>query len=121
MQKIATIDYVIDIDVPEEEIIKRLTGRRVHPGSGRTYHVIYHPPRIPDKDDETGEPLIQRPDDTEEVVRQRLTVYYQLTEPLREFYMHQRIPIYIKIDGVGSTEEITTRIFHALTTQRIIL
>lgn len=115
LHKDTTIDYVIDIDVPEEEIIKRLTGRRIHPGSGRIYHVIYHPPRLKNQDDITGEPLIQRPDDQEETVRKRLRVYQVQTSPLREYYQQKKQnPKYIKIAGNGSVEEIKNAIFRVL-------
>lgn len=120
LHKITSIDYVIDIDVPEEEIVKRLSGRRIHPASGRIYHVIYQPPRVADKDDQTGEPLIQRPDDSEETVRKRLAVYQAQTSPLRDYYMHfkgqpgMQIPQYVKIDGTGSVDEIKNKIFSIL-------
>lgn len=120
LQKLTTIDYVIDIDVPEEEVVKRLSGRRVHPASGRTYHLLYQPPQQADRDDVTGEPLIQRPDDSEETVRKRLQVYQTQTSPLREYYHHFKTntnapaPQYIKVDGIGSVDEIKTRLFAAL-------
>jgi len=121
LQEIESIDYVIDIDVPEEEVIRRLSGRRIHSASGRTYHTIYQPPQVPDKDDVTGEALVQRPDDHEEVIRKRLAVYQMQTEPLRDFYMHLHIPHYIKINGIGSVEEVKQKILHALETQRFVL
>ncbi|TAK77787.1 MAG: nucleoside monophosphate kinase, partial [Gammaproteobacteria bacterium] len=113
------IEYVIDMDVPEEEIVKRLTGRRIHPTSGRIYHVLYHPPRVEGQDDVTGEPLIQRPDDSEETVRKRLAVYQAQTSPLRDYYLHykgehKQMPRYLKIEGTGSVEDIKHRIFSAL-------
>lgn len=114
------IDYVIDIDVPEAEIIERLTGRRIHSASGRIYHLRYQPPKVMDKDDVTGETLIQRPDDTEEVVRRRLTVYEDQTRPLRDYYEHFQLenavkkPEYVRIDGRGSVEEIKDRLFSVL-------
>jgi adenylate kinase len=114
LQDIAAIDFVIDIDVPEEEIIKRLTGRRIHPASGRIYHIEFHPPQVRDKDDKTGDALIQRPDDSEEVVRKRLTVYESQTKPLREFYLHQRHPQYVNIDGLGTVDDIQKRILQDL-------
>ena len=83
LQALTPIDYVIDIDVPEEEIIKRLSGRRIHPASGRIYHILHNPPLKAGHDDLTGEPLIQRPDDSEETVRKRLQVYHTQTSPLR--------------------------------------
>ena len=117
------IDYVIDIDVPEEEVIKRLSGRRVHPASGRIYHIVYQPPKIPDKDDITGEPLIQRPDDSEESIRRRLLVYQQETTPLRDYYQQfqpkpgVRLPEYYKIDGSGSVDATKNKIFKILNGQ----
>lgn len=111
------IDYVIDMDVPEDEIVKRLSGRRIHPSSGRIYHLTYQPPQVADKDDITGEALIQRPDDNEETVRKRLTVYQAQTHPLREFYLHFKgvhKPQYVKIDGTGTVDEIKNKIFSAL-------
>ena len=114
------IDAVVDIDVPDEEIIKRMSGRRVHLASGRTYHVMYNPPKEEGKDDETGEPLIQRDDDQEETVRKRLDVYHQQTEPLIAYYSQwaasgeAQAPKYAKIAGIGGVEEIRDRIFAAL-------
>ncbi len=114
------IDAVVEIDVPDEEIIKRLSGRRVHPGSGRTYHILYNPPKEEGKDDVTGEPLIQRDDDKEETVRKRLEVYHQQTEPLIEFYSKWAAsgdpdaPKYIRVEGIGTVEEIRDKIFKAL-------
>jgi adenylate kinase len=111
------IDAVVEIDVPDEEIIKRMSGRRVHLASGRTYHVVFNPPKMEGKDDETGEELIQRDDDKEETVRQRLKVYHDQTEPLIGFYT-QEAEIgacgYVKIAGVGSVEEIREQIFSGL-------
>lgn len=106
------VDYVVDIDVPEEEIVRRLSGRRVHPSSGRTYHVDFQPPKVPNQDDVTGEALVQRPDDSEETIRKRLQVYHQQTEPLRAYYQNyapkkaEHIPQYVKIDGLGSVDDI---------------
>lgn len=120
LQKLTAIDYVIDIDVPEVEVIRRLSGRRIHPASGRIYHIHSNPPREKDKDDVTGEPLIQRPDDSEETVRNRLSVYQNQTHPLREYYAHLAKssetphPQYIKIDGTGSVDEIKNSIFTLL-------
>lgn len=112
------IDYVIDIDVPEEEVVKRLSGRRIHPASGRTYHILYQPPKVADVDDLTGEALIQRPDDKEETVRKRLSVYQTQTSPLRQYYLHlekqHNGPKYILIDGNQSVDEITNKIFSHL-------
>ncbi|WP_148339124.1 adenylate kinase [Aquicella siphonis] len=120
LQRLTPLDYVIDIDVPEEEVVKRLSGRRIHPGSGRIYHIHYNPPRTAGQDDITGEVLIQRPDDSEETVRKRLTVYQTQTHPLREYYAHPverggtRHPQYVKIDGTGSVDEIKNKIFTLL-------
>jgi adenylate kinase len=114
------IDYVIEIDVPDEEIIKRMSGRRVHLASGRTYHVIFNPPKVEGKDDVTGEPLIQRDDDKEETVRKRLEVYHQQTEALVDYYGkwaasgQPGAPKYRKINGLGKVEEVRDAIFAAL-------
>lgn len=114
------IDYVINIDVPKEEIIKRLTGRRIHQPSGRTYHILYNPPKLSGKDDLTGEALIQRPDDSEETVLKRLSVYNEQTKPLKEYYMHFQDtkehpgPRYININGAASIDEIKNKIFSTL-------
>ena len=114
------VDAVVEIDVPDEEIVKRMSGRRVHPGSGRTYHVVFNPPREEGKDDVTGEPLIQRDDDQEETVRQRLKVYHEQTEPLIEYYSRWAdsgeagAPKYIRVNGVGKLEDITRAILDGL-------
>lgn len=115
------VDTVLEISVEDEEIVKRLSGRRVHPGSGRVYHVLYNPPQREGFDDESGEPLIQREDDCEETVRKRLEVYHQQTEQLVGFYrnMHSaptgvNAPAYHRIDGTGSVEEIRQRAMGAL-------
>jgi adenylate kinase len=114
------IEAVVDIDVPDEEIIKRMSGRRVHLASGRTYHIEFNPPKEEGKDDETGEPLIQRDDDKEETVRKRLEVYHAQTEPLVDYYKdwektgESAAPKYIRIDGVGKVDEIRDQIFAAL-------
>jgi adenylate kinase len=106
------VDAVVEIDVPDEEIIRRMSGRRVHLASGRTYHVVFNPPKIEGVDDETGEPLIQRDDDKEETVKARLKVYHDQTEPLIAYYSTwaekggEGAPKYIKIHGIGSVEEI---------------
>ncbi len=115
-----SIDYVVEIVVDDDEIIKRMSGRRVHLASGRTYHVIYNPPKEEDKDDVTGEALIQRDDDQEETVRKRLAVYHEQTEPLVAYYSDwaesgdPKAPKYVRIDGIGSVEDIRDRIFSAL-------
>jgi adenylate kinase len=114
------IDFVIEIDVSDEEIISRLSGRRVHPGSGRIYHVIFHPPKVDNKDDVTGEPLIQRDDDKEETVRKRLETYHAQTKPLVEYYAKwsahggKGAPRYVKIAGIGSVENVRDAIFASL-------
>jgi adenylate kinase len=114
------IDSVVEIDVDDDEIIKRMGGRRVHLASGRTYHVVFNPPREEGKDDETGEPLMQRDDDQEETVRQRLKVYHDQTEPLIAYYSQwadkgdDAAPRYVKINGIGKVEEIRDAIFAGL-------
>jgi adenylate kinase len=114
------IEAVVDIDVPDEEIIKRMSGRRVHLASGRTYHIVFNPPKEEGKDDETGEPLIQRDDDQEETVRKRLDVYHAQTEPLVGYYKdweksgESAAPKYIRIEGVGKVDEIRDQIYAAL-------
>lgn len=114
------LDYVVEIDVDDSEIVRRLSGRRVHPASGRTYHVLFQPPRVEGKDDVTGEPLIQRDDDKEDTVLKRLQVYHSQTKPLVEYYSswaarsEPRAPKYRKIAGTGSVEDIRERIFAAL-------
>jgi adenylate kinase len=115
------IDAVVEIDVDDDEIIRRMSGRRVHLASGRTYHVVFNPPKEEGKDDVTGEPLIQRDDDSEETVRQRLKVYHDQTEPLIDYYSSWAgqsdadAPRYIRIPGIGQVEEIRDAIFAALT------
>ena len=114
------LHYLIMIDVPDAELVKRLSGRRIHPPSGRVYHLIFHPPAIDGKDDITGEPLIHRSDDHEETIRKRLAIYHQQTEPLINYYVQARqkhsgnTPIYIKIDGIGTVDEVSKRIFDAI-------
>ena len=115
------IDCVVEIDVADEEIIRRMSGRRVHLGSGRTYHVAFNPPKVAGKDDVTGEDLIQREDDREETVRKRLEVYHAQTEPLVAYYSDwaakkddARAPRYVRVQGTGSVEDIRDRIFAAL-------
>lgn len=103
------LDHVVEIAVQDEEIVARLSGRRVHPGSGRVYHVHFNKPKVEGQDDETGEPLVQRDDDTEETVRKRLRVYHDQTSPLINFYQHMKgktRPRYHRIEGVGSVEDI---------------
>jgi adenylate kinase len=111
------LDYVIEIEVPDEEIVKRLSGRRVHPGSGRVYHLLYHPPKRDCLDDVTGEPLIQREDDREETVRKRLEVYRRETEPLVDFYLQcaEKGKVnFATVSGIGKVEEVRARIFKLL-------
>ena len=114
------IDYVLEIDVPDSAIVERMSGRRVHPGSGRSYHVKFNPPKVEGKDDLTGEPLIQRDDDKEETVLKRLSVYHDQTEVLLDYYGkwaesgQPGAPKYRKIAGVGPVEEIRDRAFAAL-------
>ncbi len=108
------IDHVLEIAVSDEEIITRLSGRRVHPGSGRVYHVEYNPPKQAGADDETGEALIQRDDDQEETVRNRLTVYHDQTRPLVDFYRDLEGVEYHQLDGVGAVDEVTRHIMSVL-------
>jgi len=115
-----SIDAVVDINVPDAEIIKRMSGRRVHLASGRTYHIAFNPPKEEGKDDVTGEALIQRDDDQEETVRNRIDVYHAQTEPLIGYYKswessgESAAPKYIRIEGVGKVEEIRDQIYSAL-------
>ena len=114
------LDYVLEIDVPFEAIIERMSGRRSHPASGRTYHVKFNPPKVAGVDDVTGEPLVQRPDDQEETVKKRLDVYSAQTRPLVDYYGNwanaepAAAPKYRAISGTGSVEDITARAFAAL-------
>ena len=118
------IDYVLEIDVPFDAIIDRMSGRRVHPASGRTYHVTFNPPKVDGKDDVTGEALIQRDDDKEETVRKRLQVYNDQTRPLVEYYStwatqsnvadKVKAPAYRKVSGTGNVDDITASIFAEL-------
>ncbi|NTV10663.1 MAG: adenylate kinase [Zoogloea sp.] len=114
------IDFVLEIDVPDEEIIARMSGRRVHVASGRTYHVKFNPPKVAGKDDVTGEDLIQRDDDKEETVKKRLEVYHSQTKPLVEYYSKwaatgdDNAPQYRRISGLGKVEEIMQAAFDAL-------
>ena len=114
------IDAVLEIDVPDASIVERMSGRRVHLASGRTYHVTFNPPKVEGKDDATGEALIQRADDSEETVRHRLSVYQQQTRPLVDFYTRwaasgdARAPRCLRISGTGSVDEIRERAFAAL-------
>jgi adenylate kinase len=114
------IDHVVEVAVDDEEIIDRMAGRRVHLASGRTYHIIYNPPKKDGFDDETGDPLIQRNDDQESVVRDRLSVYHEQTEPLIHFYSSWAktdptgAPTMNRVQGVGQVEEIRDEIFKVL-------
>ena len=114
------IDFVLEISVPDDEIVRRISGRRVDPVSGRTYHIVYNPPKVEGKDDVTGDPLIQRDDDKEDVVRHRLEVYHNQTEALVKFYGDlaksgdKTAPQYRAISGLGTIDEITARVFDAL-------
>jgi adenylate kinase len=113
-----SLDFVLVIDVDDEEIIKRLSGRRVHPDSGRIYHIEFNPPQNDGADDETGEPLIQRDDDQVDVIKQRLQVYHQLTEPLINYYSdkarNDSSLTVASVQGTGSVDEITGKIQTAL-------
>ena len=114
------VDAVVEIDVPDAEIIRRMSGRWVHPASGRTYHVVFNPPKTAGLDDETGEPLVQRDDDKEETVKARLQVYHDQTEPLIHYYSGwaerggEGAPKYIKVHGIGSVDDIRGQIIGAL-------
>ncbi len=118
------IDAVLQIEVPDSAIVERMSGRRSHPASGRTYHLKYNPPKVPGKDDVTGEDLVQRADDVEDTVRKRLEVYQQQTRPLVEYYTRwaasadPQAPRHVCIDGTGSVEQITERAFAALESTR---
>jgi adenylate kinase len=114
------INFVIEIEVGDGEILRRMSGRRVHPASGRSYHVEFHPPRVPGKDDVTGEPLIQRDDDNEETVKKRIDTYHTQTKPLINYYLSWaasgdlRAPHYINIYGRGTVEHIRDKMFAAI-------
>jgi adenylate kinase len=114
------LDYVIEIDVPDAAIVERMSGRRVHVGSGRTYHVKFNPPRITGRDDVTGEPLIQRADDSEQTVRKRLAIYHAQTEPLVTYYAQweargdPKAPRYRKVNGLGTVEAVRDACMAAL-------
>lgn len=113
------IDYVLEIAVPDEAILERMSGRRVHLPSGRSYHIKFNPPKVEGKDDVTGEDLIQRDDDKEETVKKRLQVYHNQTEALVDFYQKlaaegQSNTKYVKVDGIGDVKEVNRRIIDAL-------
>jgi len=114
IQRNIDIDAVVEIDVPDQDIIDRMSGRRMHPASGRNYHVVYNPPKIEGKDDLTGEDLIQREDDKPETVKDRLRVYADQTSPLVEFYSdlsNTSSLSYVKVMGTASPKEVTNQIF----------
>ena len=113
------IDYVVEVQVPDEDIVVRMSGRRVHLPSGRTYHIAFNPPIVKNKDDLTGEDLIQRVDDNEEIVRERLSIYHQQTQPLVDYYREQAlednsVTKFHTISGVGTLDEVKIRINAAL-------
>ncbi|MFA7299070.1 MAG: adenylate kinase [Sideroxydans sp.] len=114
------IDYVVEVDVADGEVVKRMSGRRVHPASGRTYHVVFNPPKVAGKDDVTGEDLVQRADDNEDTVIQRLGVYHSQTKPLVEYYTawnksgDAKAPKIVCVPGVGSVESIRDQVFKVL-------
>jgi adenylate kinase len=118
------IDFIVEIEVGDSEILRRMSGRRVHLPSGRSYHVDYNPPKVAGKDDVTGEPLAQRPDDNEETVKKRIVTYHSQTKPLIAYYMKwaetgdPRAPKYVNIYGRGSVEHIRDKIFAALAGKR---
>jgi adenylate kinase len=115
-----TLDYVIELDLDDSEAVLRLSGRRVHPASGRTYHVVFQPPKVAGKDDLTGEDLVQRGDDSEEAVRTRLQVYRRQTEPVVAWYREWaatgdgRAPKYFRVSATGSPEEVAARLVAVL-------
>lgn len=114
------IDFVVEISVDDAEIIKRMSGRRAHLASGRTYHIVYNPPKVDGIDDVSGEPLVQRDDDAEETVKKRLDIYHDQTEPLIDYYTaysksdEAAAPKYVKINGIGSVDSIRDNIFKAI-------
>lgn len=117
------IDFIVELKVDDDEIVKRISGRRAHLASGRTYHVTYNPPKKQGVDDVTGEPLVQREDDSEETVKNRLAVYHEQTEPLVKYYKTfaesggEKSPCYVSIEGVGSVEDIRDKVLNALRAQ----
>ncbi len=113
------IDYVVEVQVPDEDIVVRMSGRRVHLSSGRTYHIVFNPPNVENKDDLTGDDLIQRVDDQEEIVRDRLSIYHKQTQPLVNYYRevalkHNSMTKFYAISGIGTLDEVKTRINAAL-------
>ena len=118
------IDFVVEIEVADDEILRRMSGRRIHPGSGRTYHIDFNPPKVPGKDDLTSEPLIQRPDDNAETVQKRIANYHAQTKPLVNYYLsraasgEQHAPQYVNVYGRGSVEHIRDKVVAALLQRR---
>jgi len=118
------IDFVVEIEVADDEILRRMSGRRIHPGSGRSYHIKFHPPKVPGKDNLTGEPLIQRADDDEETVTKRIANYHSQTKPLVNYYLSwaasvdKRAPRYVNVYGRGTVEHIRDKIIAALVQRR---
>ncbi len=114
------VDFVVEIEVSHEEILRRMSGRRVHPASGRIYHLVFNPPKVPGKDDVTGEDLVQRLDDDEETVKKRIATYHAQTKPLIDYYIKRaaggdpRAPHYVNICGSGAVEHIRDQLFAAL-------
>ena len=110
-------DYVVEFDISDDEVLKRLSGRRVHPASGRTYHVLFNPPRVEGKDDVTGEDLVQRPDDAEATIRNRIAAYHAQTKPLIDYYLRQSKgggPRYLKLSASGPVEQVRDQLFATL-------
>lgn len=118
------IDFVVELDVKDDEILRRMSGRRVHPASGRSYHIEFNPPKAPGKDDATGEDLVQRPDDKEETVRQRIAIYHAQTKPLIDYYAKwsasgdSLAPRHVRVQGTGTVDECRQRLFAALAEKR---
>ncbi|MDX1472050.1 MAG: adenylate kinase [Flavobacteriaceae bacterium] len=114
------VEYIVELQIDDEEIIKRMSGRRIHPASGRSYHVQFNPPKVENTDDVTGEPLVQRDDDKEETVRKRLQVYHSQTSPLIDYYSKaardagENYPVYIQINAVGDVEDVKNLILNAV-------
>lgn len=114
------VEYVVELQIEDEEIIKRMSGRRIHPASGRSYHILFNPPKVENMDDETGEPLIQREDDREETVRKRLEVYHRQTSPLIDYYSKTRSDngnnsvVYLQINGIGEVQNVRDNILKKL-------
>jgi adenylate kinase len=114
------VEYIVELKIDDKEIIKRMSGRRIHPASGRTYHILFNPPKIDNVDDVTGEPLVQRDDDKEETVRKRLQVYHSQTLPLIEYYSQKTLdkgenaPVYLQVNGFDDVQEVKKTILNAL-------